>query len=309
MDSKLATDYTDYTKVNGKSIAGFVVVAGCFFYLYHYVITRLVRDWYTDDNYSHGFLIVPIALYFVWERRARLAMALRRPSSWGIAVVLGSLALLLAGILGSELFLTRISILGTIAGSVLFLYGWKHFKILLLPIAFLLLMIPIPAIIFNQIAFPLQLLASRFGEMALIACQVPVLREGNVIHLANTSLEVAEACSGIRSLISLLTLGIVYSYFTDSRSWVRLILIIGTIPIAIAANAIRVAGTGIAAHFYGPAAAQGFFHTFSGWIIFIAAFIMMFLLYRIISWFAPEKAAKAAAGGGSGSAGVSPDGA
>ena len=276
------------------TVALLVVLAGCFGYLYQDVIAKLVHDWYIDENYSHGFLIVPIALYFVWERRKRLREAIPEPSLWGILVVLGSMALLLAGILGSELFLTRISILGTIAGVTLFLYGWNHLKIMLLPIAFLILMIPIPAIIFNQIAFPLQLLASRFGELALVACQIPVLREGNVIHLANTSLEVAEACSGIRSLISLLTLGIVYGYFTDSRLWVRITLMLGTIPIAIAANGIRVAGTGIAAHFYGEAAAQGFFHSFSGWIIFIAAFIMMFILYRIIALIRPEKPKSAA---------------
>jgi exosortase len=285
----LATDFTDFRKDMNKTIAAlFVLLAASFAFLYQHVISKLVSDWYNDENYSHGFLIVPISLYFVWERRKRLKEALREPSAWGILVVLGSMASLLAGILGSELFLTRISILGTLAGIILFLYGWNHLKILLLPIAFLLLMIPIPAIIFNQIAFPLQLLASRFGEMALLVCQIPVLREGNVIHLANTSLEVAEACSGIRSLISLLTLGIVYGYFTDMRIWVRLVLVFGTIPIAIAANGIRVAGTGIAAHFYGPEAAQGFFHSFSGWIIFIAAFIMMFILYRVIAWIAPE---------------------
>jgi len=137
------------------------------------------------------------------------------------------------------------------------------------------------------------LLASRFGEYALTATQVPVLREGNVIHLANTSLEVAEACSGIRSLISLLTLGIVYGYFFDSRLWIRIVLAIGTIPIAIAANGIRVAGTGIAAHYYGAKAAEGFFHSFSGWIIFIAAFIMMFILHRILVLLAPRKNVKA----------------
>jgi len=272
-----------------KKVAGFLVLAVCFAYLYHPIITKLVHDWYTDDNYSHGFLIIPIALYFVWERRARLREAERKPSSLGLAVVLGSLAVLLAGILGSELFLTRISILGTIAGVILFLYGWNHLKILMFPLTFLILMIPIPAIIFNRVAFPLQLLASRFGEMALMLFQIPVLREGNVINLANTSLEVAEACSGIRSLISLLTLGIVLGYFTDSRICVRIVLAIGTIPIAIAANGIRVAGTGIAAHYYGPDAAQGFFHSFSGWIIFIAAFLMMFILYRVIILIAPEK--------------------
>jgi exosortase len=272
-----------------KPVAGLIVFAACFGYLYQRVIAKLVHDWYIDDNYSHGFLIVPIALFFVWERRNRLKEAVRQPSSWGLVIVLGSMAMLLAGILGSELFLARLSILGTIAGAVLFIYGWNHLKILLFPIAFLLLMIPIPAIIFNQIAFPLQLLASRFGEMALLACQIPVLREGNVIQLANTSLEVAEACSGIRSLVSLLTLGIVYGYFTDSRIWVRTLLMIGTVPIAIAANGIRVAGTGIAAHYYGAEAAQGFFHSFSGWIIFIAAFIMMFILYRLIVWTAPVR--------------------
>jgi len=275
-------------QISLKKIAGFVVLAGCFGYLYQHVIAKLVHDWYADDNYSHGFLIVPIALYFVWERRIKLRDAIRQPSAWGLLIVLGSMAMLLTGFLGSELFLTRVSILGIIAGTMLFLYGRNYLRILILPIGFLLLMIPIPAIIFNQIAFPLQLLASRFGEMALLACQVPVLREGNVIHLANTSLEVAEACSGIRSLISLLTLGIVYGYFTDSRLWIRVVLSIGTIPIAIAANGLRVAGTGIAAHYYGPEAAQGFFHSFSGWIIFIAAFIMMFVLYRIIALIKPE---------------------
>lgn len=272
-----------------KNITGLIVLAACFAWVYQHVLAKLVHDWHVDDNYSHGFLIVPIAIYFAWERRDRFKEAVRRPSVWGIVIVMGSMALLLAGILGSELFVTRISILGTIAGIILFLFGWNHLKIMMLPIAFLLLMIPIPAIIFNQIAFPLQLLASRFGEFALLAAHIPVLREGNVIHLANTSLEVAEACSGIRSLISLLTLGIVFGYFTDARLWVRWALAIGTIPIAIAANGIRVAGTGIAAHFYGEAAAQGFFHSFSGWIIFIAAFIMMFVLYRIIAWVSPQK--------------------
>jgi exosortase len=272
-----------------RTAAALVLMAGCFAFLYRSVIGNLVHDWYIDDNYSHGFLIVPITFYFVWERRARLREAARKPSAWGLAIVLGSMTVLLAGILGSELFLTRISILGTIAGTIMFLYGWNHLRILLFPIAFLILMIPIPAIIFNQIAFPLQLLASRFGEGALLLAQIPVLREGNVIHLANTSLEVAEACSGIRSLVSLLTLGIVFGYFTDSRIWIRITLIVGTIPIAIAANGIRVAGTGIAAHYYGPEAAEGFFHSFSGWIIFVAAFIMLFILYRIVALIARER--------------------
>lgn len=255
--------------------------------LYWPVLAKLVSDWAHNEDYSHGFLVVPLAAYFLWERRHRLAEAARRPSALGLIVILGSLAVLVAGILGAELFLTRISLLGVLAGTILFLFGWTHLRIAAFPIAFLLLMIPLPAIVFNRIAFPLQLLASRVGESALRVCTIPVLREGNVIVLANTSLEVAEACSGIRSLISLLTLGIVYGYFADQRPLVRLLLALATIPIAIAANGVRVAGTGVAAHYYGPAAAQGFFHTFSGWMVFLVAFGMMLLVLRAIQRVVP----------------------
>jgi exosortase len=153
----------------GAIIAAAVLLAS-FALLYRQVIAKLVFDWSNDDNYSHGFLIVPISLYFAWERRDQLMAAARRPSFLGLIVVLGSVATLIAGILGAELFLTRISIVGLTAGAVLFVLGWHHLRILAFPIAFLLLMIPLPAIIFNQIAFPLQLLASQFGESTLQIC-------------------------------------------------------------------------------------------------------------------------------------------
>jgi exosortase len=189
--------------------------------------------------------------------------------------------------MGSELFLSRISLIGTLGGMVLFLLGWKHMRILAFPLAFLLLMIPIPAIIFNKIAFPLQLLASQFGEFAISAVNIPVLREGNVLILANTQLEVAEACSGIRSLVSLITLGIVYGYFADSRTWIRTAIVLSTIPVAILSNGARVAGTGMLAHWWGPEAAQGFFHEFSGWVVFIVAFAMILTIQKLIVRFAP----------------------
>jgi exosortase len=270
-----------------KHLIALALVAAGFAVLYRNVVFKLVHDWGTDDNYSHGFLIVPIALYLIWERRGRLAEAAPRPSNLGIVVILGSVAVLGAGILGAELFLTRISILGVLAGIVLFLYGWQHLRILGFPLAFLLLMIPIPAIIFNQIAFPLQLLASRFGELALNIAGIPVLREGNVITLSNTTLYVAEACSGIRSLISLLTLAIVYGYVIERRNWARVTLALASIPVAIVANGFRVAGTGILAYHVGPEAAQGFFHEFSGWLVFVVAFILLFAVQRAIAWIAP----------------------
>ena len=250
--------------------------------LYFDVLVKLVGAWTNDGNYSHGFLIVPLAGYFAWERRDRLSRAARQPSILGFIVVAGSLAVLVVGILGSELFLTRISLLGAIGGSLLFLFGWQVIRILAFPLGILLLMVPLPAIIFNQITFPLQLWASEFGEFVLNTSRIPVLREGNVLILANTTLEVAEACSGIRSLISLLTLGIVFGYFTDSRQTVRTLIALSTIPIAIFANGVRVAGTGIAAHYFGSAAAEGFFHEFSGWLLFLVAFALLALAQRII---------------------------
>jgi exosortase len=262
--------------------------------LYSHVVVKLVRDWGTDDNYSHGFLIVPIALYFVWERRSKLVGATRRPSALGLVLLILSVIVLGAGTLGVELFLTRVSLLGVIAGTVLFVYGREHLRVLAFPIGFLLLMIPVPAIIFNQIAFPLQLLASRFGELALTVAGIPVLREGNVITLSNTTLEVAEACSGIRSLVSLLTLAIVYGYVVERRNWARVVLALASIPVAIAANGVRVAGTGIAAHYMGPEAAQGFFHEFSGWLLFVVAFVLLFAVQRLIAWLAPARAPKPA---------------
>ena len=258
--------------------------------LYLPMFRKLVYDWGHDDNYSHGFLIIPIALYLLWERRADLAAAKVAPSNFGLVLTLLSLVVLAAGTLGSELFLTRVSLIGVLGGIVWFLYGMAYLRVLIFPLAFLLLMIPIPSIIFNQIAFPLQLLASRFGEVVLRMFDIPVLREGNVITLANTQLEVAEACSGIRSLISLLTLGIVYGYFTDKRPWVRLAIALATIPVAIVANGLRVAGTGVAAHHYGPQAAQGFFHEFSGWVVFVVSLVLLFLIQRAVLAFAPQPA-------------------
>lgn len=258
-----------------------------FVVLYWNVLTKLVLDWAVDDNYSHGFVVVPIAAYFVWERRRQLAALSRRPASMGLIVLLGSVAVLAAGVLGAELFLTRIAIIGSLAGVILFLLGWAHLKLLAFPLGFLLLMIPLPAIIFNQIAFPLQLVASRVGQEVLSLWGIPVLREGNVIVLATTTLEVAEACSGIRSLVSLVTLGIVYGYFTDPRATVRLAIALSSVPVAIAANGLRVAGTGIAAHYYGLETATGFFHTFSGWLVFLVSFGMLLVVARAATFLLP----------------------
>jgi exosortase len=264
----------------GARLTAIAVLCASFALLYRNVAQQLVHDWANDGNYSHGFLIPPLAAYLVWERRAKLAASPIRPSGAGMVTLLASLAVLGAGILGAELFLSRVSLVGVLASLVLFIWGWPRLRLLTFPLALLLLMIPIPSIIFNQVAFPLQLLASRFGELALQAVNVPVLREGNVITLANVTLEVVEACSGIRSLVSLFTLALTFGYFIDRRTWVRATLAVSSIPVAVIANGLRVAGTGIAAHYYGAAAAEGFLHEFSGWLLFVIAFAMLLGIQR-----------------------------
>ena len=260
---------------------------GALLIVYWTVIRGLVSAWSTDDNYSHGFFIVPLALYFAWERRRAIAAAPVRPSLLGLVIVAASLFLLVAGLLGAELFLSRVSIIGTLAGAILFLFGWPMLRIVFFPLAFMLLMIPLPAIIFNKIAFPLQLLASHVGEYTISSLDIPILREGNVLILANATLEVAEACSGIRSLVSLFTLGIVFGYFVDRRIWVRAVIALSAIPVAILANGLRVASAGIAAHNFGSAGVEGLFHEFSGWVVFVLAFLMMFGLQRLLQRFLP----------------------
>jgi exosortase len=272
-----------------KGLVAVVAVLASLTLLYTGVLRDLVRDWSTDDNYSHGFLIIPIAAYFAWERRKAFASAAAAPSIAGLGLIVAGLGLLVAGVLGAELFLTRISLLWVLAGGIMFVLGWQHLRVVLFPLLFLVLMIPIPALIFNQVAFPLQLVASTVGAAGLSALNIPVLREGNVIALATIQLEVAEACSGIRSLISLLTLGIVLGYFMDGRSWVRMVLALATVPIAVLSNGLRVAGTGVAAHYYGNAAAEGFMHTFSGWIVFVVALAMLLIVQQILSRLFPEQ--------------------
>jgi exosortase len=257
-----------------------LILAGALAWLYAGVAVGLVRQWATDDDYSHGFFVLPLAAFFVWERRAALKGAVRRPTLLGLPVLVGGLLCFIAGQFGSELFLSRVSIIGILAGLVLFLLGPRHFRILAFPLGFLVLMVPLPNILFNHIAFPLQMLASQVGESAIAASGIPVLREGNILLLPGRSLEVAEACSGIRSLISLLMLAIVLGYFLERRVGARIAIALAAIPIAVLANATRVAGTGLASYWISPAAADGFFHTFSGWIMFVVALGALLLFQR-----------------------------
>jgi exosortase len=263
--------------------AAMAVLCGATAIVYLPVISSLVRQWASDENYSHGFLVAPIALLFAWKSRHALAATKPAPHAGGLVLVVFSLLLFIAGQLAAELFLTRVSLLGVAAGSIVFLRGPAHLRRLLFPFLLLLLVIPLPALVFNQIAFPLQLLASKTAESVLTAANVPVLREGNVLVLPNLSLEVAEACSGLRSLASLVALALILGKWTTPRPGGRIALALLSIPVAVIANAARVAGTGLATAWIGPAAAEGFFHEFSGWLMFVGAFAVLLGCARLIA--------------------------
>jgi exosortase len=250
--------------------------------VYAPIVSALVRQWASDDNYSHGFIVVPFALFFAWRERYRLAAAEPKPSAAGIALAGAGLLLLTAGTLGMELFLTRISLIVFAAGSIAWVWGTRHLRLLAFPLGFLLLMIPLPAVVFNQIAFPLQLLASRAGAGMLSLAGVPVLREGNLIVLPSQTLEVAQACSGIRSLVSLLTIALVLGRLHEGPRGTAAALAILTVPVAIAANALRIAGTGAASQWIGPAAAEGFFHEFSGGVVFLLCVGLLLAVQRTL---------------------------
>lgn len=261
-------------------------------WLYLPILGRLAAQWWTDPNFSHGFFVPAFSVFILWQNRTQLQSLPHRPSSWGLLIAALALVVLVVGSLGAELFLSRVSLLLLIAGLVIFFLGWNYFRAVLFPWAFLLLMIPIPAILFNQITFPLQILASKAAAAVLPFAGVPVLREGNIINLPAMPLEVAQACSGIRSLLSLGTLAIIYGYLMETRNSLRTVLALASIPIAVVANSLRIVGTGLLVQYWDPDKAEGFFHAFSGWLIFVVSLGLLFLLHHLLRllWYR-EKAA------------------
>jgi exosortase len=256
--------------------------------LYRGVLGELVFEWWDNPDYSHGLLLPFVIGFLIWNRREQLAAIAPVPRDLGLFVILGGLGLLFAGELGAEFFLTRVSLPVLVAGLILFFLGWGYLRLLAFPLGLFLLAIPLPAIIFYQITFPLQILASRLGSSFLEVMHVPVLREGNLIVLPNTTLEVVEACSGIRSLFTLTTLTILYGYFLERRVSLRLVLVALSVPLALFCNGLRIMGTGLLTQYLSPEAAEGFFHTFSGWFLFSVALLSLFAIHKLIGFFVKD---------------------
>lgn len=252
----------------------------------------MARQWNNDDDMGHGFFVPLVALYIVWQMRNSLLSIQPKPSWVGLLFLAWGALQMALGMLGAELFLQRTAFLVSLVGAVVFLGGWTMLRALQFPLCLLVFMIPIPAVIYNQVTFPLQLLASRVAEQALTLVGIPVLRDGNVLELASQKLSVVEACSGIRSLLSLTFLSLVYGYFFEEHRLVmRWSLFLSTVPIAISANSFRVSLTGVLSE-YNPELAQGFFHSLEGWVIFVFALVLLVGCHRLLIWLASLRASR-----------------
>ena len=262
-----------------KTIAWFAaLLIGC----YALVLRHLVRQWVNDEDMGHGFFVPVIAVFIVWQCREELMAMELRPNRWGLVLVGVSGLLLIVATLGAELFTARLSFVFAVIGVVWTLGGTLMLRKLAFPLFLLFFMIPIPAVIYNRITFPLQILASRLADGALNLLSVPVIREGNVLELANQKLNVVEACSGIRSLLSLTFLSLVYGYFFEKRTWVRAVLFFSTIPIAIVANGSRVTVTALVTQIRADLA-EGFFHEAQGWVIFMVALVILIFWHQVLN--------------------------
>jgi exosortase len=250
--------------------------------MYASVLTSLTRQWWDDPNYGHGFLVPLFAGYILWSKRDQWRALPFRPNNFGFAVMLFAIGLRILGMLGAELFLTRLSLVVLISGMVLFLAGSQALRWMAFPIGYLLFMIPLPAIIYYQLTFPLQLLASRLGAGGLIALGIHTVREGNLLILPNCTLNVVEACSGIRSLLSLLAAVVAYAYLAEPTGWKRGALAIASIPVAIATNGLRLVATGVLSYFFTPTVDSGVVHLALGLGFFILAFLSIVVIHKLL---------------------------
>ena len=250
--------------------------------IYAGIFQGLYFDWMNDPNYSHGLLVPLISGYFVWQQRQKLEGLEVKPANGGILLILFALFVLFVGVAAQEYYSKRSSFVFLLAGIVLFQFGWQWLISLALPIGFLFFMIPLPYIIYDAMAFPLKLFVAKFSVLSLKLLGVVVLREGNIIMFPNTVLEVADACSGLRSLMSLLALGVALAVLTQKRKIAMVLLVVLTVPIAVLTNMIRVIVTGYLAQYYGAAAAEGFFHEFAGMGVFLLAMVLLFMTSGVL---------------------------
>jgi exosortase len=253
--------------------------------MYAPVLSSLARQWWNDPNYGHGAFVPVFAAYVLWRERDRWRAQTFRPNNFGFAIMLFAIGLRVLATLGAELFTARLSLLILISGIVIFLAGSQALRSIAFPIGYLLFMIPLPAIVYYQLTLPLQLWASRLGASGLVVLGIHTVREGNLLFLPNCTLNVVEACSGIRSLLSLLAAVVAYGYLAEPSTWKRGVLAVASLPIAIATNGLRLVATGVLSFLFGPTADSGVVHLALGLGFFALAFLSILLIHKLLRLF------------------------
>ena len=273
--ARCAADRSNGAVVARRERLAWIIFLICAVVAYAPVLAKLATDWWNVSDYSHGLLCAPLAVAIVVARRRLLAQTPTAPRTAGLVGAIFALMLLALGTLGAELFLTRASLIVFVASSVVFLFGWRHLRVLAFPFALLALSIPIPAIVMTRVTLPLQFVASATAETALSVVHVPVLREGNVLVLTNATLQVAEACSGVRSMMSLVVIGLIVARYLEHRAAARVAIVLAAVPVTVAVNAFRVTATAVATQYYGVAAATGTVHEVLGLVLFAVSALVL----------------------------------
>lgn len=274
-------------------IAYLGLLAVSFLLLYYQVVLRLVEYWETNPNYSHGYFIPFLAGFMIWSKRQEIFQNEIDPKIlWGGLLILAGLLQMVLGSVGTQFFLKATSMIAILLGISLFFWGMPVTLKLLVPILYLIFMIPLPGIIWNQLAFPLSLMASKVAANVIDLMGLSILREGNILQLPNVTLQVAEACSGLRSLTTLFALSALVAYLSYLRRSLKLIIFFSAIPIALVGNVVRLTATAVLARYFGPDMAKGFIHEFSGWVLFVLGLILLIMLHNLLArWSRPKNEA------------------
>lgn len=261
----------------------FLILLVLWFISFSPVFPSLIQTWLNHSDNSHGILVPLVSAYFIWQKKGQLKLNKISNSNWGAIILTISMVFYLLSYAGGVAVVSRAMIVFSLIGLVIFTFGKPFFTLLAFPLLFLLFMVPVPDSIQGLIAHPLQLFATKVSTLIIHMFSIPAYREGNMLYFAQTQLEVAEACSGIRSIMSFGMLSFIFAYMMDKIWWKRILLVLSTIPLALFANIVRVTGTGVFAHFYGSKVALGFLHEFSGMAVFVFGFVLLLGEYILLN--------------------------
>ncbi|MCB2227452.1 MAG: exosortase [Desulfarculaceae bacterium] len=270
------------------TILAWAVVLSLLAWIYAPHVAGMVANWWDDPNYSHGFLVPLISAYLLWRQRDQLAKAAAGPNYLGLAVIGAGLLMLVAGQLAHEFYLRRISLIPVMWGLVFLAWGWGVARRSIFAFAYLILMVPLPYLLYDAVAFPLRLIAAEVAAWGIRLFGIPVYLEGNVIHLPNLVMNVVDACSGIRSLISLLAVGVILAYLILPNRWIKVVVVLLVPPVAVFTNALRVTAAGILAVYWGRETLEGVMHDFVGWVVFMAGFVILLFITLGLKKLFPE---------------------